>query len=98
MVAPRGETLNESLGPSVVVVVAGAEVGSANAAVSDAKARAGKEKRRAMVFCRHRTCGVLLRTGDDDAAGRGSIAESGYVLSWRSDDGSAEGLANFLKA
>ena len=74
---------HEGPSPSLSVVPARTEVGPTRTTLPHPQPANGKEKGWAMVLRRNRTRRVLLRTGNDDAAGSGTAAEGGYVLPGR---------------
>jgi len=83
---------HEDPGPSPSLVSSRPEVGTTSSALPLPQPAARKEKGRAMVFRRNWARGLLLRTGDDHAAGARRPVESGNFLPWRSNYGTAEGL------
>ena len=87
---------HESPGPSVSSVSSRPQVGATGPVLPDPQPATGKEEGRAMVLRRNRARRVLLRTGDDHAAGARRPIEGCNFLPWRSDHGPAERLDKLL--
>jgi hypothetical protein len=96
MLGVKRDPNDECSDPRLIVVVERAEVGAAGETLLGPEPANGQAAGRAMVLCRHRPCGVLLRACNDHAAG-GKVAESCNFLPWRPDHGSAERLTVFLR-
>jgi len=86
---------HEGPGPSPGIVTSRPQVGTPSPALPHPQPATGKAKGRAMVFRRKWARRILLRAGNDDAAGAGKAAESCDFLPWRSNHGAAERLGWF---
>jgi hypothetical protein len=82
---------HEGPGPSPNLVTSRSQVCTPSA-FPYSKPATGKEKGRALVLRCHRTCSVLLWTGDDHAPGARRVAKGCNFLPWRSNHGSAQRL------
>src|SRR3981081_78163 len=87
---------HEDPGPGSTVVSFRPEVSPTGSALPPPQPTARKENGRAMVFRRNRARGLLLRTGDDHAAGARRPVESRHFLPRRSNHGPAERLDELI--
>lgn len=74
---------HEGPSPSLSAVPARTEVGPTCTTLPHPQPANGEEKGWAMVLRRDRTRRVLLRTGNDNAAGSRKVAEGGHFLPGR---------------